>query len=69
MSTLTRTEIAVHVGGAFTKDGASRADLLANAVQKNARPCLLDKLQELPEGQHFRTVRDLWVHIPEVPVE
>jgi hypothetical protein len=67
VSELTRIEIADHVADAFGPQGAHRSDLLAVAVQKNAPPNMLDKLHQLPD-RHFRSMQDLWHHIPEVPV-
>jgi hypothetical protein len=67
MNELTRIEIANLVADAFGAKGADRSDLLAVAVQRNAPPSMLDKLRELPD-RHFRSMQDLWYHIPEVPV-
>lgn len=65
---VTRIEIADLVGDAFAPGGAEKADLLSTAAQHGAHPAVLDKLGELPE-RRFRTMRDLWDHLPEVPID
>jgi hypothetical protein len=68
MNTVTRIDIADLIGDAFGPSGADRAALLATAAEKGAHPVVLEKLTELPD-QRFRTMRELWDHIPEVPVD
>ena len=68
MTVLTRIEIADLVADAFGPDGATRAELLATAIEKGAHPVVLEKLGELPD-RRFRTMRALWHYIPEVPID
>jgi len=68
MSTVTRVAIADAVWDAFEAGGARRSEILAVATSKKAPPAVLDRIAELPD-RHFSHVRDLWSHMPEVPVE
>lgn len=70
---ITRIQIAEHVGMAFDPDSpgepirrVSKHDLLSHAVATHAAPPLLEALHELPD-QPYRSLRDLWPHLPEVP--
>lgn len=67
MSAVTRIEIADLVEDAFGPGGADRSSLHAAAAAKGAPPVILDKLGELPD-RRFRSMRELWDYIPEVPV-
>jgi hypothetical protein len=66
--TVTRIEIADHVEDAFARAPASKSDLLATATATRARTEVLDTLGRLPD-RHHRSLRDLWPHLPGVPVE
>ncbi len=66
--TVTRIDIADLIPDAFGPRGADRAALLATAAEKGAHPAVQAKLTELPD-RRFRTMRELWDHIPEVPVD
>jgi hypothetical protein len=68
MSTVTRVAIADAVLDAFEAGGARRSEILAAATSKTAPPAVLNRLAELPD-RHFAHVRELWRHMPEVPVE
>jgi hypothetical protein len=68
VTTLTRIQIADLIADAFGPGGTDRSTLLAVAAEKGAHPALLQKLGALPD-QRFRTMRDLWDHIPEVPLD
>jgi hypothetical protein len=68
VKTVTRIEIADFVEDAFGPGGAHRSALLATATERGAAPVVLTKLGELPD-RHFRSMRDLWDHIPEVPLD
>jgi hypothetical protein len=68
MKTVTRLEIADMVGDAFGPAGADRAAVLATATANGAHPAVLDKLRELPD-RRFRSMRELWSHIPDVPID
>lgn len=66
---VTRTAIAGHIRHAFSSGGAaSRSELLAAAASTQAPPPVLHRLGELPDG-NFKTLRDLWRQMPDVPVE
>lgn len=66
--TVTRTEIADVVESAFAGHPLTRADLLAHATSHRARVDILETLAQLPD-RSFRSVRDLWPHLPGVPVD
>lgn len=68
MNTVTRIDIADLIADAFGPTGADRSALLATAAEKGAHPAVLEKLAELPDHR-FRSMRELWNHIPEVPVD
>jgi hypothetical protein len=65
---VTRLEIADHIETAFTGPARTKEDLLASAVASHARPDVLAALQTLPD-RRYGALRDLWSHLPEVPVE
>jgi len=68
MSRVTRVAIADAVWDAFETGGARRSEILAVATTKKAPPAVVDRLAKLPD-RHFAHVRELWRHMPEVPVE
>lgn len=63
---LTRLEIADHVSNAFQSPLVSKSDLLAAAQGNRAPEQVMAVLRSLPEAQ-FRSVRELWQHLPDVP--
>jgi hypothetical protein len=65
---ITRTEILTAVRPAFTGAGASKADLLAAAEAARARPEAIAILHALPENTELRHARELWAHLPDLPV-
>lgn len=65
---VTRIEIANHIEAAFGPVPASRADLIAAARDSGARDETIQLLQRLPDKQYAR-LRQLWVDLPDVPVE
>ena len=70
MNTVTRIEIAEAVGGAFATGGAKREAILAEAVSAVAaggNPAVIDHLGRLPNG-YYRTMDELWIHLPMLPV-
>lgn len=67
--TLTRTEILDAVRTAFDGTGVTKADLLAAAGTADARPETIDALRRLPEAAAFRHARELWAHLPDMPVK
>lgn len=68
MTTVTRIEIADLVEDGFGPRGASRDDLLIAAARRGADPRVLTTLETLPD-RRFRTMRELWEHLPEVPLD
>lgn len=68
MQVVTRTEIADLIGGAFRAGGTDRATLLSTAADNGADPRILHALEELP-NERFPTMRDLWDHLPEIPID
>lgn len=66
--TVTRIEIADAVEAAFDHPPASKGDLLAHATANRARVDVLDAIARLPE-RDFRHLRDLWAHLPGIPVD
>lgn len=65
---VTRMEILDAVEDAFSAGGADRSAVLASAVSGGARPEVIATLEELPD-RRFGGIRDLWVELPNVPVE
>ncbi len=65
--TVTRIEIADLLTDAFGPDGASKAELLAVADEKDAPQRVKEQLQTLPP-RTFRRMRDLWVYLNDIPV-
>jgi hypothetical protein len=65
---VSRAEIAGAVRGAFDGRPASVADMLEAARAVHARPEAIHLLERLPVT-HFRSIRELWQHLPELPVK
>ncbi|MGH2945792.1 MAG: DUF2795 domain-containing protein [Solirubrobacteraceae bacterium] len=65
---LTRSEILAAVRPAFAGTGASKTDLLASADAAGARPEAIAILRALPENTELRHARELWAHLPDLPV-
>jgi hypothetical protein len=68
MNVVTRIQIADLVGDAFGPGGADRAGLVDAATGKRGDPRVLEALRRLPD-RRFPTMRDLWRHLPDMPVE
>jgi hypothetical protein len=68
--TITRTLIAGHVAKAFCESGTpvSKNALLSFAIASHASPPVIEILQTLPEQRTFSNLRELWPHMPKVPV-
>jgi hypothetical protein len=64
---VTRVEIIDAVGTVFGRSGATKQEIIAAASQKEGRDDLLAALQRLPE-RSFSHVRDLWDHLPDIPI-
>jgi len=64
---LTRLQIADHVSAAFEAYTVTKTDLLDAAETNRAPDEVLHALRSLPDGQ-FSSLRDLWPHLPELPV-
>ena len=68
MRTVTRREIADLVEDAFGPAGTDRAALLAVAASNGAHQVVLDRLREFPD-RRFRSMRELWDYLANVPVD
>lgn len=66
-SDVTRVEVVEAVQGAFGRAGATRAELIDAACRASARAEVVAILGALPSGG-FREVRELWPHLPDLPV-
>jgi len=64
---VSRKEIADTVKPAFGGPPASTESLIATAQASGARHETLALLATLP-ATHFRSIRELWAHFPDVPV-
>lgn len=67
MPAITRIELAAHVQAAFAPGPATRDSLLACAVGSHARPEIIAAIEHLPD-KPYNTIRELWRHLPDVPV-
>lgn len=67
MRPVTRIELLDHIEAAFSAGAASPADLLDAAVGSAARPEVIELLHRLPDTT-FRSARDLWYELGEVPM-
>jgi len=65
---VTRTEIADHIEGAFGRGALARGDLLEQAKRTGARPEVVKTIATLPNDRPYVRLRDLWLHLDEVPV-
>jgi len=66
--TVTRMELVDHIEPAFVTGPATRNELLAAATASHARPEVLAVLQQLPDQRPYRSVRDLWPELSDLPV-
>ncbi|MGH3487702.1 MAG: DUF2795 domain-containing protein [Actinopolymorphaceae bacterium] len=64
---VTRVEILDVLDDAFAVGPASRGQLVSAARAQGARAELVVLLEELPDRQYVHQ-RQLWVHMPNVPV-
>ena len=65
---VSRVEIAQQLATTFTGSPVSREELVDAARRSGARPAVVRLLKQLPDGR-FREVRDLWLSMPDVPIE
>jgi hypothetical protein len=65
---VTRIEILDAVRSAFDGTGATKPNLLAAAQDARARPEAIAVLARLPENAELRHARELWAHLPDLPV-
>jgi hypothetical protein len=65
---VTRVEVVDVLEGAFTAGAIGRDDLVAVARRNGARPSVVDLLGRLPDRK-FVQPRDLWVVLPDVPID
>ncbi|MFT7646978.1 MAG: hypothetical protein ACI8Y4_001718 [Candidatus Poriferisodalaceae bacterium] len=68
MTTVSREEIADSLAGAFEAPPVTGADLVNHAEEDGARKPVLLVLGRL-EGLNYRTLRDIWGELHDVPVE
>jgi hypothetical protein len=68
MNGVTRIEILDAVRTAFDGTAATKAALLAAAQDSHARPEAIAVLARLPENADLRHARELWAHLPDLPV-
>jgi len=66
---VTRTEILDAVRAAFDGTGATKPALLAAAQDAQARPEAIAILRGLRENAELRHARELWAHLPDLPVK
>lgn len=64
---VTRMELLDAVETAFAGGRASRDEMLAAAREAGARPMVAETIRTLPDVT-LRTPRELWAHLPELPV-
>lgn len=64
---VTRIELYYAIENAFTSPPTDAAVLIAAAREHHARPEIIDVLGNLPEGEQFRRLRDVWEHFPDMP--
>lgn len=54
---------------AFESGPVSRQELIRAAEERGGGDGVIRVLSRLPEGKRFAALRDLWEHLPDVPVE
>jgi hypothetical protein len=64
----TREQIIEATAAAFATPPASVIDLLDAALAVHASPATIDAIKTLPVGRRFNHIRDLWTHLPDIPV-
>lgn len=62
-----RMEILDAIDNAFAPPPATKHQIIAMVEGAQARGDLVELLRQLPD-RHFDDVRDLWEHLPDVPV-
>jgi hypothetical protein len=67
-SQITRVQIADHIASAFGSGSVHRTELIKHAEASKAKPEVLTALRRLPD-HGFTTMRDLWIHLEDIPVE
>lgn len=65
---VTRTEILEHVSAAFGIRALGRDEIVYEAQRTGARSQVIAVLRDLPVDYPYTSVRDLWVHLDDVPV-
>jgi hypothetical protein len=65
---LSRTAIAHHISDAFDQTPVTRAALLRHAGARHAPPEVVRAIESLP-NEPYKTMSQLWKHLPDVPVE
>lgn len=64
---VTRIELYYAIENAFSSPPVHAATLIAAAREHHARPEIIEALGDLPEGQPFKRLRDVWEHFPDMP--
>jgi len=65
---LSRMAIAHHVSDVFDQAPVTRQTLLRHAEARHAPPEVVRAIESLPDEQ-YKTMTQLWRHLPDVPVE
>jgi hypothetical protein len=65
---VTRFEVVMGVSPAFQYGRPDRSQILSAADQTGARPEVVALLRKLPD-RRYDAPNDLWVELPDVPVE
>ncbi|WP_112228445.1 DUF2795 domain-containing protein [Lentzea atacamensis] len=53
--------------GCAARTPAGKQEIIAAAIRQESRTELVSVLERLP-NRHFGHVRDLWAHLPELPI-
>ncbi len=69
MEIVSRMELAAVVRPAFEHAPVSREELIHVAEEGGAGEGVMRALVRLPHGKRFAALRDLWEHLPDLPVE
>jgi hypothetical protein len=64
---VTRAELVEAVERAFGDGRASRGELIGAAQEAGARTMVVELIRTLPEVT-MRSPRELWAHLPDLPV-
>lgn len=68
MTEVTRDDVLEAVAGCFRGGGATRDDLIEQALQNGAHPAVIEILRRLPD-RRIGNVRQIWELVPDIPVQ